>query len=327
MRRSWKLLTGGLAAAALAVGPATMASAAAATVVSPQNGHGWFFFNEGATGSGGYTTGPGSPPLGFGSAHLTIDSTGRESFGTAAFKGTRLDAFTTLTYSDYTPSSSASHPLVLQFDFDTDLTDGNTAYQNRLSSLADGAVVHDVWHAHDALADHWYWSSPSADATHCDQAHPCTWAQVKAIWPNGGVRSAPSVPGILLFRAGGPYAGGLDVSVDAFTVGISGNNQIFDFEPSGVLSITPATQSKGGPVSAQGPGFDPGETVSVKYKTGLSAPKAVFLCSALAQSNGTLTCSGNLPSGAQAGAKGAHTVVAKGLTSGVKLKGTVTVTK
>jgi hypothetical protein len=327
MRRSWKLLTGGLAAAALAVGPATMASAAAATVVSPQNGHGWFFFNEGATGSGGYTTGPGSPPLGFGSAHLTIDSTGRESFGTAAFKGTRLDAFTTLTYSDYTPSTSTDHALVLQFDFDTDLTDADTTYQNRLSSLADGAVVHDVWHAHDALTDHWYWSSPSADATHCDQAHPCTWAQAKAIWPNGGVRSAPSVPGILLFRAGGPYAGGLDVSVDAFTVGISGNNQIFDFEPSGVLSITPATQSKGGPVSAQGPGFDPGETVSVKYKTGLSAPKAVFLCSALAQTNGTLTCSGNLPSGAQAGAKGVHTVVAKGLTSGVKLKGTVTVTK
>jgi hypothetical protein len=149
---------------------------------------------------------------------------------------------------------------------------------------------------------------------------------VKAIWPDGGVRSAPNVPGILLFRAGGPYGGGLDVSVDAFTVGISGNNQTFDFEPSGVLTVTPASQSKGGSVTVKGPGFDPGETVSVKYKTGLSSPRAVFLCSALAQSNGTFNCSGNLPSGAPAGAKGAHTIVAKGLTSGVKLKGTVTVT-
>ncbi|HVG38362.1 MAG TPA: hypothetical protein VM870_03680, partial [Pyrinomonadaceae bacterium] len=60
-------------------------------VVTNASLNGWFFFNEGANGTGQFEVGPATPPLGGGSANLIVDGTGRESLGTQAYAGTRLD--------------------------------------------------------------------------------------------------------------------------------------------------------------------------------------------------------------------------------------------
>ena len=86
----------------------------------------------------------------------------------------------------------------------------------------------------------------------------------------------------------------------------------------------PATQG----VSVFGSGFSPGESLRVKYKTGLSAPgpSSVILCNTTTTATGTFFCNAHIPGSATAGSRGAHAIVAKGLTSLTKAKTTFTLT-
>jgi hypothetical protein len=86
------------------------------------------------------------------------------------------------------------------------------------------------------------------------------------------------------------------------------------------VSLTPSSGKPGTSVSVSGAGFNPGDAVKVKYKTDLSAPNptAVVVCTATAAPDGTFSCSGDIPDRAQAGAKGAHKITAKGSPSGLK---------
>src|SRR5262245_27661349 len=77
-------------------------------VVTPAAPSNWFFLNEGATGSGYYVNGPGTPPAGRGSALLTIDGTGREAIASAQFSGLALSAINPLRYSTYQAFSAAA---------------------------------------------------------------------------------------------------------------------------------------------------------------------------------------------------------------------------
>jgi hypothetical protein len=88
---------------------ALLQSAKAATVVKVTQAasNGWAFMQEVATGSGAFVVGPTTPPLGTGSAQLTVDSTGREGLWTLNFAGTRLDQIETLSYSTYQPASTS----------------------------------------------------------------------------------------------------------------------------------------------------------------------------------------------------------------------------
>jgi len=79
-------------------------------------------------------------------------------------------------------------------------------------------------------------------------------------------------------------------------------------------------------VTVSGRGFNPGETVKISYKTGLASPKSVTICTATAGANTSYACSGTIPSAATAGVHAAHNIVAKGLTSGIKVKTTFTLT-
>ena len=81
------------------------------------------------------------------------------------------------------------------------------------------------------------------------------------------------------------------------------------------ISASPVSGGAGIPVTVSGNSFAPGEQVNVSYKTGLSNPRSVSVCSASADSGGTFSCNGNIPPSSTAGAKGAHTIAAKGLTS------------
>jgi len=323
LKRSWQVACVGLVSGALVLMQSGVVAAAASTVVvSKGNPHGWFFFNEGATGSGAFVTGPGSTPLGLGSAHLVVDTTGRESLGTFSAAGTALAAFTTLTYSSYQANpGTGNEATFLQFDIDYDLSDTDTSYQGRLVFVPpEASVLTGTWQSWDALAGKW-WASRAPGNTVCPQSSPCTIPQVLTAFPNAGVLADT---GVLLFRAGGPSPGGFDGNVDAFTVGISGNDTTYDFE-NPILFVTPPSGPRGSSITVTSWGFDPGETVKVKYKTG-THPKSKPVCTATALADTSFSCAGPVPTGAIAGANGPHTIVAKGTSSLAKLKGTFNLT-
>ena len=68
-------------------------------------------------------------------------------------------------------------------------------------------------------------------------------------------------------------------------------------------------------MTISGGGFTAHETVKVNYRTGLVSPTQVLLCSGVATSYGTFTCSGHIPTEPTAGATGIHTIVVNGVTS------------
>ncbi len=73
-------------------------------VVSDVDQHGWVFFDDNpgiGTGSGGFVAGPMTPPLGSGSAFLTVDANGRYALGTPGYGGTYLRDIGALSYSSY----------------------------------------------------------------------------------------------------------------------------------------------------------------------------------------------------------------------------------
>lgn len=210
-------------------------------IVKPNNPQGWFFFNEGATGSGSYVTGPAPAPLGTGSARMTVDSTGRQSFGTLAYAGTRLDQITQINYSSYQNNNTVS-PVVaisLQFGMDFDLTDGDTSFQGRLvfEPYQNATVQQNAWQTWSPLAGK-FWATRAPFSSTCPQSNPCTWSQVLTAYPNAGIHAGTSNGfGILLFRAGGPVAGGFDGNVDNFTFGVNSTSTTFDFEPTATVVV------------------------------------------------------------------------------------------
>ena len=77
-------------------------------------------------------------------------------------------------------------------------------------------------------------------------------------------------------------------------------------------------------MTVSGSGYQPGETVTVRYLTGLAAPHArVVVCTAVASPSGAFSCDGHIPT-IYAGADGAHMITATGDTSHTKLTTTYT---
>ena len=238
--RPWPMAA--LLAVAWALCGPLAAARASSVVVSPANMNGWGFVDDltDLPIAGAFTPGPMTPPLENGSAELAVDSTGREILGTQAYSGTRLDQISALTYSAYRTSGTTALAVSLQFDIDYDLTDAITSYQGRLvfEPYLVGSPATGVWQSWNALPGKW-WGSKPPGSTLCPQSAPCTWSQVLANWPDAGVW----VGGNVLFKAGGPWAGGFDGNVDAFTITTGAGSTTFDFEP---CSATPEYVSPGG---------------------------------------------------------------------------------
>jgi hypothetical protein len=93
------------------------------------------------------------------------------------------------------------------------------------------------------------------------------------------------------------------------------------------VSVLPGSGATGTSVVVSGGGYSPGELVKATYKTGLARPNtsAVAICSTTANPNGTFSCTGSIPT-ATAGADGAHTIKAKGMTSHATAKTIFTLT-
>jgi alpha-tubulin suppressor-like RCC1 family protein len=82
------------------------------------------------------------------------------------------------------------------------------------------------------------------------------------------------------------------------------------------LTFTPKKGTAGLTVSASGARFGSGESVTVSYATGLVSPTSMTICTGLAASDGTFSCSGPIPT-TNTGAPGAHAITATGGSSGL----------
>ena len=217
-------------------------SATQTVIVAPADMNGWGFVVETGTPVGELVTGPGTSPLGIGSARLTASGTGdRVLLGTLDFAGTRLDAIDDLAYSTYRTAGGPALALALQFDVDTDVTDANEGFQGRL--IYEPYYTHTVstgawqtWDPQDDAGTGNWWFSGAPGNLVCTIGNPCTWTEVLTAFPNAGIRDAGGI-GALLFKAGGGWTG-FDGNVDAFTISVNGDATTFDFEPYLACSFT-----------------------------------------------------------------------------------------
>ncbi len=213
-------------------------------LVSPANQSGWVFADDlpgTGTGSGGFEAGPATPPLGAGSAFLTVDSQGRHILATGGYGGTRMDDLLDLVYGSYQDNNANTVVAAsFQFDIDYDLNDAATAFEGRLVfepylSPSQGAVQQNVWQTWDARAGNWYGTRTTVTvgnvagvAQPCQPATPCTWQQVLTLFPNAGVRNNPA--SAILFKVGGPWSPGFDGNVDNLNLRHNGSLIKYNFE-------------------------------------------------------------------------------------------------
>lgn len=217
-------------------------SVADIVVVRPDDMHGWAFFTETGTGSGAMEFGPGTPPLGAGSARLTVDdAAGGQVLGIGAYQGLRLADITALSYSTYTDSSAGGvRTPSLQFNIDYDVTDADTSWQGRLvfEPYYDNTIADGTWQTWDPTAGRW-WATGGPGAGIFPISNPMAWSDIISLFPNIGVHQ---VFGGVLFKAGSGWTGGFTGWVDAFTIATATDTRTWNFEPipspaSGLLGL------------------------------------------------------------------------------------------
>ncbi len=233
------------------VGPVT-ADASVTTVTVDQSslapGGFWGSPAGSDTGTAGFVSGPASPPAGTGSLALTVPAGQHRSvydyqFGTCANwpvgypnctapTGTPISSITALSYSTYRDgANSAPNALPsLNIEIDPNPTGPAPHYTTLVweQSNNGGSTVDNTWETWDAYnsGNGVFWSSqvipgfpsPGAGGT------LLTWNALKAANPTAAIRY-----GLGVNMGSGPAFTG---NVDKPTVGISGNDTNFDFEPS-----------------------------------------------------------------------------------------------
>jgi len=260
-----RVLTSVIGAVAVATTSAVFASI---TTVSPSNMGNWTFYTLGSgglnTGSGAYgmEIGPGTPPLGTGSAYMTTPtSAGDEGvqLRSSGFVGTKLSDLTTLSYSTYASASNATPPdasqdtfFVLYVD-----TDGVAGYDDRLffeptySSAGAGNgnpspqadPVLNQWQNWNLLTGMWY--DDNATLASGPGSNAKTWSDLIGALPTGTAITSDDgngAGGIRISIGQASASDNFDVNVDNFIVGVSGTDTTYDFEPdsAGVVPEAPA---------------------------------------------------------------------------------------
>jgi hypothetical protein len=207
------------------------------TPTDPNSGSGWFFYNDETdtidNTLGTFVTGPGNPPLGRGSAQISVSGTQRRNLATYQFSGTPLADITELKFSTYNPSmgnsGSAQRSAYLNFNVDFN---GSDTWQRRLVFVpsVNGTVIQDHWQEWDAIASGnalWSYSGSTWPVTGGSGNTPKTWAQILADYPGVRIRVTDSWLGL---RVGEPYPDGYTDNLDAFKFATGGGEQVFDFE-------------------------------------------------------------------------------------------------
>ncbi|HKV57106.1 MAG TPA: WxL domain-containing protein [Ktedonobacteraceae bacterium] len=213
------------------------------TVVNATNMQGWTFINDQTnsttTATGQMVAGPTGQPSGIGSAQLTTsgptDGQALALYNPSKYAGVKLSAITSLNYWTYQSASNPSSvtAIALQFDIDLNTSASTHPYQGRMiyepyRNIANVPVG--TWSQWDAIngGSGVWWLSKASTLTggQCSQNTPCTWSQIITNYPNAGIWT----DGGIVFKAGSGWSGAFSGNVDDFTIGVSGNNAVYDFE-------------------------------------------------------------------------------------------------
>lgn len=230
-----------LLALALAVTPAV---AATTIVVTPTSLDGWA---EDSTPPAdvNFVAGPGTPPLGAGSAQFSVDASGATDaeLRNHDYAGTLLSDLTELSYATYVQNNNNEQAvyIILNVDYDNDgsgddLLFFEPVYQDAsFCSSAQGDVVLNTWQTWDALTGCWWSVNGTAGATPGTGVK--TLATIIAAEPDAtivnGATSPPATKGGVRLVAGfgGPADWGNFLgNADAFAIGVSGDTTTYDFE-------------------------------------------------------------------------------------------------
>ncbi len=216
-------------------------SQAAVVLVDPTNLNGWAFNttdNNGTvglgSGTGDFVTGPATPPIGTGSAHLQTPAGGGDQsvqLRNTSWAGTSLSALTSLSYSTYATSWNGQQLPYLTLYLDTD---GVPGYDDRLHfepTYSDGpnpgTEAQGTWQTWDALNGKWYADSQGGQSINdvfslTDYANFSTAVIVNA---------APGLGGIRLTSGFASDTDNFNTNVDNFTIGTAAGTTTYNFEP------------------------------------------------------------------------------------------------
>jgi hypothetical protein len=202
-------------------------------VVNDDNlGVDWMFVAESGGGTGEFVDGPASPPIGTGSAQISISASG-DGFALigSILQGTRLADVEELEYGTYrSVSANAAWAVALQFNMNYDpATNPTNVWQGRLvfEPYYSATVQTGAWQTWDPLSQRGWWATGAPGNGVCLQDAPCTWAEVLAAFPDAAVRDDD---GPVVFKAGSNW-GEFTGNVDGLTITIDGETTTYDFEP------------------------------------------------------------------------------------------------
>jgi hypothetical protein len=224
---------------------------AATVVVSPSSMDGWAFYNTdnnftlgAGSGTYGMVTGPATPPLGTGSAHMaTAAGHGDEEvqLRNGDWAGTPLSAITTLSYSTYAAAWNGQQDTFLDIYINTSGNAGG-GYDDRIifepdygssDFVAGGPAppVLDQWQTWNVLNGRFYDDNGNGGD---GGANALPWSSFTALYPNA----------VLVNDDGNGGVGGLRITigavnpnqsaddyVDNFTIGTAAGATTYDFEP------------------------------------------------------------------------------------------------
>jgi hypothetical protein len=254
--------------AALAISAFTLTAVAAISseVVAPTtlSSSSWYFYDDTndipstaeLPGKYEFITGPAAS--GLGSVRFSAVGLERWNMATSMFGGTLLSSFSALKYNTFQPSTgqgvncaNAAAECAVYLNFDVDFGTGLPGYQRRLVYVpaVNGTVAFDTWQEWNALAPGalWTWSGYVANGNKWpdgNMAQNRTWQDILAAFPLAHVNEDFG-SSQFLFRAGEPYPAGFVGHLDKATIGINGNDVVYDFEPFVVATQKEACMSGG----------------------------------------------------------------------------------
>jgi hypothetical protein len=231
-------------------------------VVRSNNLHGWVP-TASSTASVSFVPGPATPPLGEGSAQLSVgsDGDGAAQLRQTSFNGTPISDLTALSYSTYT-SNDGSAPavgdqtiyIILNVDKDANgtldtLLFFEPEYQHGYTAAVpdQGDNVLNTWQTWNARGGGWYGIESSTG----DPVFAGPGSNVEPLdnfitsFPNARLNVATSGSLRLVAGFGAGSWDNFVGNVDNVTVGVSTANTTYDFEPLPRLSIDDVTHNEG----------------------------------------------------------------------------------
>lgn len=231
--------------------------------VTPSNMNGWTLntfdgslnntTGQPNSGAAEMVTGPATPPLGVGSAHLATPvggGDGAAAIATEAYDGTLLSSVTALSYSTYDVTNNGSQFPYLAVSIAQNDGSGNTdtlffepPYQQPATGNPglpnQGPTVQNEWQAWNAyVGGFWDNNNIGSPGTAESPSNPGVMPlrAFEAAYPAATIASSgfPGLGGIALQVGFGSSGETEDGYVDAFTIGVAGVNTTYDFEPAAV---------------------------------------------------------------------------------------------